>query len=142
MADDWLTISRKVRSKLFCLQIFFYLPTSKIHDFNLAKHTPQKALFLGGGVRKIRPVNLEVTCAENVKNMRFHMRQKSACSTSNHMFSTGFGLRGMFFFLKNFTCVGFEKNIFWKISVFFTYQEKQFPEISKRLAFLFTFLHS
>ncbi len=38
---------------------------------------------------KIRPVNL-VYCAENEKNMRFHMRQNSACSTSKHMFSTGF----------------------------------------------------
>ena len=88
MADDRLKISRKVRSELFCHQIFFYLPTSKIHDFNLAKHPPpQKMPFFGGGSQKIRPVNL-VYCAENEKNMRFHMRQNSACSTSKHMFST------------------------------------------------------
>ena len=66
MADDRLKIGRKVRSKLFRHQNFFYLPTPKIHDFNLEKHTPQKGpFFWGEGGPKKRPVNLDVTYAAN-----------------------------------------------------------------------------
>jgi hypothetical protein len=66
MADDRLKIVRKVWSKLFFDQNFFYLPTQKIHDFYLEKHPPaQKRLFFLGWAQKIRPVNLEVTWADD-----------------------------------------------------------------------------
>jgi hypothetical protein len=58
MADGGLKIGRKVRSKLFCHQIFFYLPKPKIHDFNLEKHPPKSPFFLKGGVAKNVPLIL------------------------------------------------------------------------------------
>ena len=56
-------IGRKVQSKLFCHQKFFGPPNSKIHDFNLQRHTPPKGSFGGGGWIR-RPYNCNVPCAE------------------------------------------------------------------------------
>ena len=65
---------RKVRSKLFCHQNFFFF--SQHQKFTILVNKiippPKQALFLGGGDEKIWPINQEITCA--AKNFRCSLR--------------------------------------------------------------------
>jgi len=78
MSDGRLKIDRKVRSKLFCHPTIFWPPNSKIHYFNLEKHTPPKKrpFFWGGGSIIWRPYNCNVTCAVNMKRSRPQIKKK------------------------------------------------------------------
>ena len=85
MADGRLKIGRKVRSKLFCHQKKIWSPNSKIHDFNLEKHTPQKGPF-GGWIW--RPYNCNVTCAVTKKKTNVEKFRTRLISLPFYIFLT------------------------------------------------------